>query len=116
MWRSMWKLLRVGPLVALGALVAAATQAGWSARSDVVAAASKAQPGFNHAESHVQPYVLPDPLAGPAGPIRTVEEWQRARVRVRQVFRDTVYGNSPVRPSRLEFSTLEANRTAIGGA
>ncbi len=89
---------------------------GWTAKPDVVAKTSASQPGFNYDESRVGPYTLPDPLAGPAGPVRTPAAWPARRAEILDLFRDTVYGRSPAKSEHTEFVTIEQDARAMGGA
>jgi hypothetical protein len=102
--------------VAIVALVALVAQAGgWKARPEVVAQASKQQPGFNYDESQVEPYTLPDPLAGTGGRVTSAEAWRARRAEILDLFRANVYGRSPGRPEHVAFSVLEESAAAMDG-
>jgi hypothetical protein len=102
--------------VAIVALVALVAQAGgWRARPEVVAQASKQQPGFNYDESRVEPYTLPDPLAGKGGRVTSAEAWRARRAEILDLFRANVYGRSPGRPAHIAFSVLEESAAAMDG-
>lgn len=100
---------------ALGA-TALAGQSGWQANPKVVADTAARQPAFNYDEARVGTYTLPDPLAGPAGVVRTPAQWKTRRAEVLELFRENVYGRSPGRPSHLHFDTIERNERAMDGA
>jgi (4-O-methyl)-D-glucuronate---lignin esterase len=96
--------------------IAAAQTSGWHARPEAIALATKQQPGFNYEESRVASYTLPDPLAHNGATVTSVEAWRARRTEILNLFAATVYGRSPGRPDRVEFSVLEDNRAAMDGA
>lgn len=104
-------------LAILPAMVVVTAQAGgWHARSEAVAQATKAQPGFNYEESRVEPYTLPDPLASKTSRVTSALSWPRRRAEILDLFRANVYGRSPGRPEHVAFSVVEENPTAMEGA
>jgi len=61
---------------------------------------------------------LPDPLRAPDGSrIATAEQWTKAqRPRILELFREHVYGRTPVgRPAKLDFTVREENASTFGG-
>lgn len=106
-------------VVALGVLaqvaMAAAQGTGWQARSETVAQAAKQQPGFNHDESRVAPYTLPDLLAYEGGKVMSPTPWRDKRADILNLFRTNVYGQSPGRPEHIAFSIIEENPAAMDG-
>ena len=95
---------------------AAAQDGGWRANPDVVARATKQQPGFNYDESRVGTSFLPDVLGAGAAAVRTRTQWRARRTELLERFRDNVYGRSPGRPEHLDFGTVEENTQAMDGA
>src|SRR5574340_725329 len=96
-------------------LVALAQSGGWKANPEVVARASRQQPGFNYEESRVPAYVLPDPLATTRGRVTTSEKWRARRAEILDLFRDNVYGRSPGRPEQSSFAVIEESPRAMDG-
>jgi hypothetical protein len=96
--------------------MAAAQAIGWQARPDTIAQANKQQPGFNYEESHAGSYTLPDPLAFKGAKVTTREAWGARRAEILDLFRDNVYGRSPVKPEHTAFSVVEENPNAMDGA
>jgi hypothetical protein len=97
-------------------LMMQAQDAGWKAKPDVVARASRQQPGFNYDEARVPAYTLPDALRGKGATVASPEQWRARRAEILDLFRDTVYGRSPGQPEHLAFHVLEENPRAMEGA
>jgi hypothetical protein len=96
--------------------VAAAQGKGWHARAEVVAQATKQQPGVNYDESRVVPYTLPDPLAHKGKKVASALMWPPRRAEILDLFRANVYGRSPGKPEHVAFSVIEENPKAMDGA
>src|SRR4051812_4431225 len=101
--------------VCLSALLLA-QGSGWRASSGVIARALAQHPDANYDESRVPPYTLPELLKGREGPIVTTTQWTSRREELLNLFRDNVYGRSPGPPEHIDFTVLDEDRRAIGGA
>ena len=67
-------------------------------------------------EARVPSYTLPDPLVfGSGEAVRNIEEWQRRRAEILELFRTHVYGRSPGAPGSLRSELLESEPAALGG-
>ena len=102
-------------MIGLAMALVAAQATGWQARPESVAQAAKQQPGFNYEESRVEPYTLPDPLAGKGTRVTSVETWRARRAEIVDLFRANVYGRSPGRPEHVAFSVVEEHPAAMDG-
>ena len=80
--------------------------------------AADAQPeGFNYDESKVPAYTLPDPLTSASGDgVKDADVWQnQRRDEVLQLFKDHVYGNTPVADVDVRFELRESDDQAYDG-
>jgi hypothetical protein len=105
----------VAALLGLPAVVLAQS-GGWRANPDLVTRLTAQRPDTNYDEAKVRPYTLPDPLMAGTRRVRTQQEWPARRAAILELFRDTVYGRSPGRPTHVAFSVVEENPRAMGGA
>jgi hypothetical protein len=74
---------------------------------------------FNHDESSVLPYVLPDPLISVDGSrVESPESWrQKRRPELLAMFSEQVYGQTPTKPNdfEIQYSVMTTDPEAIGG-
>lgn len=74
--------------------------------SSPVKGTAEERTAVNMDESRVGDYVLPDPLAGPKGAVRSPAAWSERRAEILRQFEDHVYGRAPGTPDKLEFRVL----------
>ena len=72
---------------------------------------------IHYDESRVPQYVLPDPLINTDGtPVKDAAEWvEKRRPEILALFEEHVYGKSPGRPEKMEFSVLSGPAIAFDG-
>jgi hypothetical protein len=71
----------------------------------------------NYDEAKVGDYALPDPLVCQDGsPVTNAETWfAKRRPEILQLYRDEIFGRSPVRPTNMTFNVWEISTNALGG-
>jgi hypothetical protein len=97
--------VRTTPLLAAALCLPAillAQGGGWKANPELAAKLAGQRPDTNYDEAKVQPYTLPDVLAGKKGAVTSPEAWAARRAEILDLFRDNVYGRSPGKPEKLD--------------
>lgn len=81
------------------------------------AAAAQQHPGANFDESKVPHYTLPNVLRLANGkPVRDAKTWiQKRRPEILEMYRENMFGRSPMPSSELDFDILSVDPKALGG-
>ena len=67
-------------------------------------------------ETLVPEYVLPSPLEGGSGPVRTAAQWSLSRRQeILKLYEEEMFGKIPPRPDRLSFELLSQKEGVFGG-
>lgn len=74
-------------------------------------------PPVNYDEAKVPAYTLPDPLKMADGrPVQTADQWRKERrAEILRLFEQYVYGRTPSKTVRVEWTLVESNPDALGG-
>jgi len=103
-------------LILLTAIAVGFQTSGWQANPQIVEQTATQQPGFNYDESRVGSYTLPELLRAGTSTVSTPEAWRARRAALLDLFREHVYGRTPVALDSSRFDVVEKDAQAIGGS